>query len=414
MRYLYSLLFYLIQPLVLLRLWWRGRKAPDYRHRWAERFGFFPALQQPGCLWVHAVSMGETRAALPLIRELLQRYPDRAVLVTTTTPTGSRQVRDALGEQVHHVYAPYDLPDVVNRFLNRTRPSLVLIMETELWPNWFHQCRSRNIPVVLANARLSERSAQGYARLPRLIAEALNGVEIAVRSEIEAQRFRELGATRVQVTGNIKYDLKLPEGLAQQAQELGLKKRPVWIAASTHAGEDEPILDAYAQLRKRWPELLLLLVPRHPERFDEVAQLCRTRGWRVLRRSEKQACSRETDVFLGDTMGELLLFYAAVRGVAFVGGSLVPVGGHNVLEPALLGLPVLFGLHMFNFSKEARLLLAAEAAWQVQDVQGMVQIMTELLADLEQIYEAGQRGRVVVEDNRGALAALLKIIQEVL
>ena len=226
MRHFYSLIFYLIQPLILLRLWWQGRKAPDYRKRWGERFGYFPALQQPGCVWVHAVSMGETRAALPLIRELLQRYPDRTVLVTTTTPTGSRQVRDALGNQVQHVYAPYDLPNVVTRFLDRTQPSLALIMETELWPNWFHQCRIRNIPIVLANARLSERSAQGYARLPRLMAETLNGVVVAARSEIEAQRFRDLGATQVQVTGNIKYDLKVPEGLAQQAQQLGLQKAP--------------------------------------------------------------------------------------------------------------------------------------------------------------------------------------------
>lgn len=418
MRLLYTFLLYLSLPLVLLRLYWRGRRNPDYRRRWGERFGFFPPLPQPGCLWIHAVSVGETRAALPLLRALQARYPDLALLVTTTTPTGSHQVRAALGDQVHHVYAPYDLPGAVRRFLRNTRPRLALIMETELWPNLLRQCAATSVPVIVANARLSERSARGYARIRKLTTPMLQDITlIAAQAEADAERFRALGAQRLQITGNLKYDLTLPDELLPQGQTLRREllgaQRPVWIAASTHAGEDEQILTALAQLRARWPALLLLLVPRHPERFDGMAALCRQQGFSVTRRSERQSCTPETTVFLGDSMGELLLFYAAAD-LAFVGGSLVPTGGHNVLEPALLGLPVLFGPHMFNFTEAGQRLLEAKAAWQVADAGELAAVVDRLLADPALRQNTGQRGRAVVERHRGALAALLDCIERLL
>ena len=414
MRLLYTGLLYLILPLALLRLYWRGRHDAGHRRRWRERLGFFPPLPS-GCLWVHAVSLGETRAALPLIRALLERYPDLPLLVTTTTLTGSRQVREALGERVLHVYAPYDLPGAVRRFLRQTRPRLAVIMETELWPNLLRQCAVAGIPTMIANARLSERSARGYARIRRLTASMLRDVTlISAQAEADADRFRALGAPRVAVTGNLKYDLSLPDDLPERGwqlrRELLGEERRVWIAASTHAGEDEPILAALALLRPRWPELLLLLVPRHPERFDGVAALCRQQGCKLVRRSEQRACAPDTAVFLGDTMGELLLFYAAAD-LAFVGGSLVDTGGHNVLEPALLGLPVLFGPHMFNFTEASQRLLEAEAAWQVTDAAALATTVDRLLADPELRRTVGQRGRAVVERHRGALAALLRRIE---
>lgn len=417
MRLLYTGLLYLILPLALLRLYWRGRHDAGHRRRWRERLGFFPPLPS-GCLWVHAVSLGETRAALPLIRALLERYPDLPLLVTTTTLTGSRQVREALGERVLHVYAPYDLPGAVRRFLRQTRPRLAVIMETELWPNLLRQCAVAGIPTMIANARLSERSARGYARIRRLTASMLRDVTlIAAQAEADADRFRALGAPRVAVTGNLKYDLSLPDDLPERGwqlrRELLGEERRVWIAASTHAGEDEPILAALALLRPRWPELLLLLVPRHPERFDGVAALCRQQGCKLVRRSEQRACAPDTAVFLGDTMGELLLFYAAAD-LAFVGGSLVDTGGHNVLEPALLGLPVLFGPHMFNFTEASQRLLEAEAAWQVTDAAALATAVDRLLADPELRRTIGQRGRAVVERHRGALAALLDGVETLL
>lgn len=417
MRYLYTALLYLTTPLILARLYWRGRKDPDYRRRWGERFGLFPPLPAGGCLWLHAVSVGETRAALPLIRALQARYPELPLLVTTTTPTGSRQVRQALGNTVFHVYTPYDLPGVIRRFLNRTRPRLAVIMETELWPNLLRGCRSAGVPVIVANARLSERSARRYGKLPGLTASLLSDTTlIAAQTEAEADRFRALGAPRVLVMGNLKYDLTLPPGLPEQGRELRRRlgeQRPVLIAASTHTGEDEQVLDALARLRRDDPGLLLILVPRHPERFNDVAELCRRRGLAVVRRREGQICTPVTAVFLGDTMGELLLFYAAAD-IAFVGGSLAPTGGHNVLEPALLGLPVLFGPHMFNFLEASQRLQEAGAAWPVADAAELAAAAGRLLAEPTQARAAGQRGQAVVEANRGALAVLLRSIDEML
>ncbi len=417
MRLIYTGLLYLLLPLALLRLYWRGRHDPGHRQRWRERFGDFPPLPA-GSLWIHAVSVGEVRAALPLIRALRDQRPEQPLLVTTTTLTGSRQVREALGERVLHVYAPYDLPGAVARFLRNARPRMAVIMETELWPNLLRQCAAADIPVLIANARLSERSARGYARIGRLTRSMLQDVTlIAAQADADAQRFRALGAQRVEAVGNLKYDLTLPEELAEQGQALRRERlganRPVWIAASTHAGEDEPILDAFAQLRVRWADLLLLLVPRHPERFDSVAALCQQRGFNLVRRSTQQPCRPDTAVFLGDSMGELLRFYAAAD-LAFVGGSLVATGGHNVLEPALLGLPVLFGPHMFNFTEAGERLLEAQAAAQVANAAELAAVVDRWLDNPELRRITGQRGRAVVEQHRGALAALLRCIDAAL
>ncbi|MFO1351097.1 MAG: lipid IV(A) 3-deoxy-D-manno-octulosonic acid transferase [Gammaproteobacteria bacterium] len=419
MRRLYTLLFYLALPAVLARMLWRSRKAPDYRRRWAERFGWFTALPQPGCIWVHAVSVGETRAALPLIQALRESHRTIPILVTTTTPTGSHQVRASLGQAVYHVYLPYDLPAAIRRFLHRTRPCLAVIMETELWPNLLHGCAAAGIPLVIANARLGERSTRRYAWAAVLTRDMLGCVTlIAAQTQADATRFRALGVApeRLQVIGNIKYDLSLPEGLEEQGRLLRRSlfgPRPVLIAASTHAGEDEQVLNACAILRKRWPSLLLILVPRHPERFDAVADLCKQRGWRVVKRSEQRPCTPNTDAFLGDSMGELLLFYAAAD-VAFVGGSLVPTGGHNILEPALLAMPVIFGPHMFNFAEASQHLLTARAAWQVADAQELARVAGQLLDDPTLRRAAGQRGKAAVEANRGALEKLFEAIQTIL
>lgn len=416
MRYLYTLLLYLAVPLILVRLYRRGHKVPDYRRRWGERFGLFPALPESGCIWIHAVSLGETRAALPLVQTLRTRHPQIPLLVTTTTPTGSRQVREALGDTVYHVYAPYDLPGAVGRFLRRARPRLAVIMETELWPNLFRHCRMEGIPLIVANARLSERSLSGYRKLRRLTARTLDQVTmIAAQSRSDAGRFQILGASpeRLRVIGNIKYDLDLPQGVVERGYKLRRTwgaERPVLIAASTHNGEDGQILEAFARLRQNLPTLLLLLVPRHPERFAVVAGLCRQSGWRVVARSEQPSSAADTDIFLVDTLGELLLFYASAD-VAFVGGSLVPTGGHNVLEPALLGLPVLFGPHMFNFAEISQRLLAAEAAFQINNAQEVADMAERLFTDKALRKTAGERGKAVVEANRGALAALVEIIE---
>ncbi|MBI2380665.1 MAG: lipid IV(A) 3-deoxy-D-manno-octulosonic acid transferase [Gammaproteobacteria bacterium] len=415
MRFLYTFCFQLLLPVVLLRLWWKGRRSPAYRARWAERFGQF-AGARPGGIWVHAVSLGETIAALPLIKALQARYPELPITVTTTTPTGSERVRQALGDSVFHVYAPYDLPWCLSAFLRRIQPKACLVMETELWPNTLHACAARGIPVVLANARLSARSARGYARFSALTKPMLACLSrVAAQHEDDARRFLDLGlpAERVTVTGSIKFDLSIPEALRGAAAGLraGFGARPVWIAASTHRGEDESVLAAHRALRARFPQALLILVPRHPERFGEVAALCATQGERVARRSAGEAVGPDTSVYLGDTLGELLIMYGAAD-LAFVGGSLVPVGGHNFLEPAALGLPCLSGPHDFNFADIARQLAAAGGLRRVADAAELAEAVGAWLAEPEAREAAGAAALGVVEANRGALARLLELVDK--
>jgi 3-deoxy-D-manno-octulosonic-acid transferase len=415
-RHLYSLLLYLLIPLAVHRLLWRGRRNRGYRQRWGERFGFSPRQTEP-VLWVHAVSVGEVRASVPLIRALQHDYPGHRVLVTTMTPTGSATVRDVLGESVAHCYVPYDLPTAVRRFLDRTRPRLALIMETELWPNLFHACRARGIPLILANVRMSEKSARGYRRFAGLTHATLACVDVVgAQSADDAGRMRALGAPAVEITGSIKFEMIVPADLAGRARTLraGFGSRPVWLAASTREGEEGMVLDAFLRLRERVPGLLLVLVPRHPERFDMVARLCSARGYAIERRSaQHEFVAPQTDILLGDTMGELLLLYAAAD-VAFIGGSLVPLGGQNLLESLAVGTPVVFGPHMFNFSDISRMALARGAGREVHGAETLAAVVSEYLANPLLRSTAGAAGRQMVKENRGSLNKTLALLKRVI
>ncbi|WP_375123034.1 lipid IV(A) 3-deoxy-D-manno-octulosonic acid transferase [Pseudomonas sp. LW8] len=414
-RTLYTALFYLGLPLVAIRLWLRARKAPAYAKRIGERFTYRMPTLQPGGIWVHAVSVGESIAAAPMIRALLDRYPTLPITVTCMTPTGSERIQALFANEprIQHCYLPYDLPCAAARFLDRVQPRLAVIMETELWPNHIHQCAKRGIPVALANGRLSQRSAKGYGRFSKLTAPMLAEMSLlAVQTEAEAQRFRDLGARSetVEVTGSIKFDLTIDPQLLQRAAELRsqwqAQDRPVWIAASTHEGEDEVVLDAHRRLLGRHPDALLILVPRHPERFNSVFDLCQREGFATVRRSTGANVDAQTSVLLGDTMGELLFLYALADS-AFVGGSLVPNGGHNLLEPAALAKPVLSGPHLFNFLDIAAQLREAGALAEVDDAEGLaveVQRLFELPRDAQRMAEAGL---AVMRRNQGALQRLL-------
>ncbi len=417
-RIVYSLFLYTLVPLLLMRLLWRARWAPAYRRRWRERFGFMPPL--PGgrdVIWVHAVSVGETLAAIPLIRRLQGEYPQALVAVTTMTPTGSERVTAAFGDAVYHVYAPYDLPDAVDRFLRRLRPRLLIIMETELWPNTLAACRRRGIPAVLANARMSAKSAAGYRRVAWLSRPMLAGLPaVAVQTRADGERLEALGARReaISITGNIKFDLEIGDSERTRAAALadqwrGEGHRPVLLAASTHRGEEPRVLAAFAGIREQIPDLLLVLVPRHPERFDEVADLCRQAGFEPVRRSSGRVPSARDAVVLGDTMGELSVFFGACD-LAFVGGSLVPVGGHNMIEAAAWGVPVVTGPALFNFSEASSLLRAAGAMKVVGDDRELADAVLAWLRQPDECRAAGAAGRRVAENNRGAMTRLLAVI----
>jgi len=428
-RPLYTLLFYLCLPLAFARLLWRARRAPDYAKRLGERLGWgLPtgrgAGGEGGGIWLHAVSVGEAVAAAPVIEALLARHPDLTLTVTCMTPTGSARIRalfgQHFGQRINHCYLPYDLPGCVRRFLDHVRPTLAVIMETELWPNYLHQCQQRGIPVVLANARLSERSARGYARFPRLTRPMFASLAwLAVQSEAEAARFRALGARdeAVSVTGSIKYDLHPDPDIAVRAaavqERWGLTSRPVWIAASTHPGEDEMALTAHRHILAQRPDALLILVPRHPERFTPVWQRCRAEGFDTVRRSDDEPVTADTQVFIGDTMGELL-FYYALADIAFVGGSLVPRGGHNLLEPVALAKPVITGPHVFNFLDIAQRLRDAGALADASDAQSLSAALLALWANPARADAMRQAGRAVLAANQGALARLVDGVKKLL
>ncbi|HEK1688032.1 TPA: lipid IV(A) 3-deoxy-D-manno-octulosonic acid transferase [Pseudomonas putida] len=420
-RTLYTLLFHLGLPLVALRLFLRGRKAPAYRQRIAERFACkLPAMRQGG-IWVHAVSVGESIAAAPMVKALLKAYPDLPITLTCMTPTGSERIRAMFASEprVQHCYLPYDLPWAAARFLDHVRPKLGVIMETELWPNHIHQCAKRGIPVALANARLSERSARGYARFAGLTRPMLEEMSlIAVQTETEAERFRSLGgrAPCVQVTGSIKFDLKVDDQLLPRARQLreqwSALQRPVWIAASTHEGEDALILEAHQRLLQVHGDALLILVPRHPERFEAVHALCRER-FTTVRRSSGAAVDGQVQVLLGDTMGELMFLYA-LADITFVGGSLVPTGGHNPLEPAALALPVITGPHVFNFLEISAMLREAGALQQVDDAEGLAAAVRRLIELPQDGRRMGEAGRAVMQANQGALQRLLEALAKLI
>ncbi|MDD1965160.1 lipid IV(A) 3-deoxy-D-manno-octulosonic acid transferase [Pseudomonas putida] len=421
-RTLYTLLFHLGLPLIALRLWLRARKAPAYAQRIGERFARGLPPMQKGGIWVHAVSVGESIAAAPMVRALLARYPQLPITITCMTPTGSERIQSMFANEprIQHCYLPYDFPWAAGRFLDHIQPKVGVIMETELWPNHIHQCAMRGIPTVLANARLSERSARGYGKFARLTRPMLAEMSlIAVQTETEAQRFRDLGARPecVTVTGSIKFDLTIdPQLLARAAQQRAdwqTTGRPVWIAASTHAGEDEVVLAAHREVLKKHSEALLILVPRHPERFNSVFELSRQQGFASVRRSTAEPVTRETSVLVGDTMGELLFLYALAE-IAFVGGSLVPNGGHNLLEPAALDKPVLSGPHLFNFLEIAAMLRSAGALEEVSDAAGLAAVVQRLIEGPEQAKAMADAGLAVMKANQGALQKLLDGIANLL
>jgi 3-deoxy-D-manno-octulosonic-acid transferase len=418
----YTMLLYLLIPLVLLRLLWKGVKAPLYLRRWPERFGFFPDAKLDSSIWIHAVSVGETQSALPLIRELLAKYPQMPLVVTTTTPTGSRRVVEALGDKVAHCYFPYDLPGAVHRVLERINPRLLLVMETELWPNLYQACARRAIPLVVMNARLSLHSERRYRWFGALIGKTLGNITlVAAQSDTDAGRFIGLGAdpARVSVIGNLKFDLEVPEYCRRAGRQLRHalgEQRPVWAAVSTHRGEEDLLLQAFATVRESVSNALLLLVPRHPERFPEVGRLCERRGWQTRRRSRCEAAPQTftgADIYLGDTMGEVLVLLAA-SDVAFVGGSLVPIGGHNVMEPAALGVPVCFGPHMHNFVDAGERLLQGGAGWRINDASELAAWVQKMFADPDVRKRASQAGRHVVTINSGALRRLMAAVSRLL
>lgn len=416
-RFSYTLLYYLLLPVVFTRLLLRARKAPLYRKRWAERLGFFNAPVQANGLWVHAVSVGETIAAAPLIKQIQRAYPDLPITITTMTPTGSERVRALFGDSVFHVYVPYDTPGAVKRFLHRVKPRVALVMETELWPNLVHYCSTQQIPVLIANARLSERSARGYGRFEKLSRDMLSKVSaIAAQGEDDGQRFVALGLTqqKLHITGSVKFDIQVTDELISAGKTLRRQwgeQRPVLIAASTHQGEDEQMLDAFSQVLKQHPNTLLVLVPRHPERFNDVATLCRAQGFDCALRSKVEPVTPSTQILVGDTMGEMMLLFAA-SDIAFVGGSLVASGGHNYLEPAALRMPVLSGPHVFNFTDISQMLVAAGGMTLVDNPQQLAERVNHWLSDPVSAQQVGDAAQSVVENNRGAQQRLFELIEE--
>ncbi len=418
MRFLYNFLTYLL--FVPFACYWlvRGLGNRAYFDRLGQRFGFgFPKFEH--CIWIHAVSVGEVQASLPLIRVLRERFPKRTLLVTTVTPTGAARIRALFGESVKHCYIPFEFPGAVNNFFNAVHPDAALIMETEIWPNLYRGCGVRNVPLILVSARISPRSISGYRRLLPLIRETLShGIIIAAQSQSDADRFLSLGASAVRtwVTGNIKFDVELPadipeKGRAFRANRIG--ERPVWIAASTHDGEENQVLKAHRILLKSFPDLLLILVPRHPERFAEVRERVQRLGFDVVSRTENRSCDARTSVLLGDTMGEVPLFYAA-SDIAFVGGSLVPVGGHNLLEPAAQALPVITGPHLFNAQDIADMFVETNACRIVRNADELAETIADLLRNPDMASDIGRNGRTLLEQNRGALARLLVLLEPLL
>lgn len=418
MHILYNVLTYLL--LIPYACYWLVRGIADrtYLENIEQRFGFrYPQLDH--CIWIHAVSVGEVLAAVPLIRALARQYPDRPLLVTTVTATGAARVRAVFGNSVFHSYIPFEAPAAVNRFFAAVKPGLALILETEIWPNLYRGCGSRQIPLVLVSARISPKSMISYRRLLPLFRETLrHGIIIAAQSDADAQRFLSLGASsdRTRITGNIKFDIENPPELAERGRKLRAElfdDRPVWIAASTHDGEEQQVLSAHRQLAQRHPDLLLVLVPRHPHRFAAVRDLIENEHFNVVSRTDGRACDATTDVFLVDTMGEVPLFYAA-SDIAFVGGSLVPVGGHNLLEAAAASLPIISGPHVFNTQEIADLFLRLGACRIVADAEELAGVIHELLTNPERAHQLGSNGREVLRSNRGALQRLLELLEPLL
>lgn len=419
LRGLYSLALYALLPVTIYHLVWRGFRHPAYLSRWNERYARYGAkAAAPSTarltLWVHAVSVGEVAAAASLINTLLRKYPGRRLVVTSITPTGSERIQSLWGDRVEHVYLPYDLPGAVGRFLDRYRPTQALIMETELWPNLLFGCRDRGIPVAILNARLSARSLRGYRVLAPLVSRALRTVtRVCAQTQADAERFIALGARAdaVVVTGNLKFDVADRDDAAAFVETFRRHagRRMVWIAASTHPEEELPVLLAHRRLRRRWPDLLLLWAPRHPERFRPVVDRLRSAGMRTATRSDDRMANGDDAAFVINTLGELSMFFGA-SDVAFIGGSLQDIGGHNLLEPAAAGVPAITGPHLHNFAEIASALQKAKAMQVVASEEGLGDALDALLEDPEARARMGEAGRALAESGRGALARTLDAV----
>ncbi len=414
LRALYGVVLHLALPLLPLRLWWRGRKEPGYRQDVAQRFGRYGAPARGPLIWIHAVSLGETRAAQPLVRALRARYPDHALLVTHMTATGREAAASLYGDFATLAFLPYDFPWAVRRFVAHFRPALGIIMETELWPNLVRACRRQGVPVLLANARLSEKSARGYARVATLARAALGDLgAVGAQTAADAARLRALGAACVEVTGNLKFDIAPAPEMLDRARELArlYGGRRVFLAASTREGEEALVLDALA--RAPLGDALVVIVPRHPQRFDEVAALLRDRGLEFVRRSDGGGVPPGSRYVLGDTMGEMTAYYASAD-VAFVGGSLLAFGAQNLIEACAVGAPVLLGPSTFNFAQAAEEAASAGAAVRVTDADALVREAARLLADATARRQMGEAGRRFCAAHRGATERTMALVERLI
>lgn len=420
MRFLYTIIFYLLLPFILLRLWIKNRQIPNGLQFWHERLGFGLRPFSPGGIWVHAVSVGESLAAIPLIKLLQQRYPETPIIVTNETKTGAERIRVELGDSVTQLYFPYDLPLVLRRFFKALQPKLLILIETELWPNLLVSCQLYQVPVVLVNARLSERSAKSYRRILPIMHKMLNSINlIAAQFQADADRFIALGfpAEKMRVTGSLKFDLTLPLSLTEQAQhwrKIWGENRPVWIVASTHPGEEELILQAFTEARRFFPDLLLVSIPRHVDRVPQLEQLYNSQTYKIIKRSDhNQSKMSDVDIFIGDTMGELLIFYAAAD-LAFVGGSLVEKGGQNPLEPAAIGLPILTGPYTFNFATITEQLKQRHVEIQVTNAKELAEQVIGLLSDPERRQQMSHEAKKFVAENKGSVLKQMQLIENLL
>ena len=413
MRLMYHTLTYILLPFLVLFWFAKSLSNKSYLDRLSQRFGFgYPKLNS-GSIWIHAVSVGEVQASIPLVNELKQHYPYKEIIITTVTPTGSKQVKNIFKDAVETSYIPFETNFAIKNFFNSIKPSVALIMETEIWPNLYKECGTRGIPLILVSARISEKSLINYKRFLPLFRDTLShGILIAAQSQMDADRFFALGASkdRTWIMGNIKFDFKLPEEILTKAKTHRSKifpRRHIWIAASTHEHEEEIILEAHKKISKKIGNLLLILVPRHPERFAKITQILKEDNWIYSKKSDDQDIPESCQVLLIDTIGELLFFYAC-SDVAFVGGSLLPVGGHNLLEPAAIGLPIITGAHTFNQKEMTDRLAQVNALRIAHNANSLSSDVIFFLTNTEESKNAGQRGKLIVESNKGAIKSLMK------
>jgi len=416
MRFAYAALTYLLLPVYAAYWFFRGIGNRSYWDRISQRFGRNYPRPIGGCIWVHAVSVGEVQASVPLVHALAKRFPDKHLLITTVTPTGAARVKLLFGDSVFHCYIPFETPDAVGNFFDSTKPDIALILETEIWPNLYHECGHRNVPLVLVSARISPKSVNTYRKFLPLFRQTLShGIVIAAQSEVDAERFIALGAApeRTWVTGNIKFDVQLPETLREDGAQLrrdNFDGRQVWVAASTHDGEEQLVMHAHKIIRKKFPDAILVLIPRHPERFRNVASNLHKAGHKFISRTDGLPCTSDIEVYLVDTMGEVPLFYSA-SDVAFVGGTLIPVGGHNLLEPAALALPIVTGPHLFNTQDIAEKFERDGASIVVNNAGQLGAAVADLFADEATAKDIGARGFEIVRQNRGSLRRLLRLME---